>query len=121
MKTINLKGKQYAPVSERIKAFHEAVNQDSDYQMPSILTEVHFADGWVWFKATISYARGEYTGHALGKVDAEKAFEKLETVAVGRALANAGFAVDGEIASLDEMERFQANTEPDTSSNDLDF
>jgi len=50
----------------------------------------------------------EATGHALGENKGQKAFEKLETIAVGRALALLGYAVDGEIASSEEMEEFLA-------------
>jgi len=35
-----------------------------------------------------------------------KDFEKQETIAVGRALAFAGFLSDGEVASYEEMEDF---------------
>ena len=36
-----------------------------------------------------------------------KSFEKLESIAVGRALAFAGFSADGEIASFEEMEEYE--------------
>lgn len=36
-----------------------------------------------------------------------KALEKLETVATGRALANLGYMKDGQIASTEEMEQFE--------------
>jgi hypothetical protein len=36
----------------------------------------------------------------------EKDFEKLETIAVGRALAYLGYSVGGEIASSEEMDEF---------------
>ena len=49
-----------------------------------------------------------YTGHSFGKAGGDKAFEKLETVAVGRALAFAGYTGEGDIASAEEME----NVEP---------
>jgi hypothetical protein len=37
----------------------------------------------------------------------EKSFEKLETIAVGRALAFAGYLADGEIASMEEMAKYE--------------
>ena len=37
----------------------------------------------------------------------DKDFEKLETVAVGRALALLGYLASGEIASSEEMEEFE--------------
>lgn len=51
----------------------------------------------------------EATGHAYAKIDGtEKQFEKLETIAVGRALAMLGYAASGEVASFEEMEEFTA-------------
>jgi hypothetical protein len=46
------------------------------------------------------------TGHSYGKTTDEKAFEKLETVAVGRALALLGYLNNGDIATSEEMEEF---------------
>lgn len=100
IKTINLKGKQYAPVAERVKAFHE------DHKDGQIQTENQFNEGYCIFKATVSFDSRTFNGHAFGKVGTEKAFEKLETVAVGRALAMAGYLSGGEIASYDEIEEF---------------
>lgn len=65
----------------------------------------------VTFKAFIladksdEYSR-EATGHSYGNIGDEKSFEKLETIAVGRALALLGYASDGEVASYEEMEEF---------------
>jgi hypothetical protein len=101
IKTINLKGREYAPVGERVKAFHEAFKEGT-----SILTDVEFKEGWAYVKATVSFEEKVFTGHSFGKLGTEKALEKLETVAVGRALAFAGFAPDGSIASYEEIERF---------------
>lgn len=42
---------------------------------------------------------------AEGK-EAKKDFEKLETIAIGRALAVLGFLKDGQVASTEEMENF---------------
>ena len=42
---------------------------------------------------------------AIGQKD--KDFEKLESIALGRALANLGYLASGEIASTEEMEEFQ--------------
>lgn len=41
------------------------------------------------------------------KVEQEKGFEKLETIAVGRALAMLGYAADGNVASDEEMRAFE--------------
>jgi hypothetical protein len=107
IKTIDLKGKAYAPVGNRLNAFHEK------YSSNSIRTSYNFAEGWCIFRAKVvpNVEKPEiyYTGHSMGKVNTEKALEKLETVAIGRALAIAGFAPDGTIASYEEMEKFNGN------------
>lgn len=109
IKTVNLKGKEYAPVSERLAAFHEA------YPNSSIDNTYDFKEGWCIFKSVITPDVGmpdrAYSGHSMGQVTKEKALEKLETVAVGRALAFMGFAADGSIASLEEMQKFYGNEE----------
>jgi len=66
----------------------------------------------VIFKAvTITDKKDEYcreaTGHSYGDIGGAKDFEKLETIAVGRALALLGYATSGEIASVEEMEEFE--------------
>ena len=111
IKTVTLKGKEYAPVHERIKAFHDK------YKQGSITTSYEFKEGYVIFKATVTplvdkneeWTQERYfTGHAFGKVGTEKAFEKIESVAIGRALAIAGFGADGSIASFEEIQQWQA-------------
>lgn len=104
MKTIKLQGKDYAPVNERIKAFHEA------FKNGSIQTEPKSTERFVSVKATvipdIHKPERIFTAHSYGTIKGIKAFEKLETVAVGRALAYLGFGIDGSIASFEEMETF---------------
>ena len=108
--TIDLKGKAYAQVKDRIKEFRA--------DCPNGLVETSFtlSDTSLVFKARIlkdkaNPASAEAIGHSfkeLKKVsEAEKQFEKQETIAVGRALALLGYASDGEIASSEEMEEFQ--------------
>lgn len=107
-KTINLgKGSQviaYAKVSARVAEAHRA------NKLISIRTEVEFKDGWVLTKAKVipdvTNLERFFTGTSLGKAGTEKALEKLETIAVGRALAFAGFLSDGEIASSEEMAKY---------------
>lgn len=107
MKTINLKGKEYAPVSERLKALHEEVAQlEGEDKHLRIETEVTLGENSVLVKATVTTYRGTFTGHSLGSFKNDKGVEKQESVAVGRALAFAGFTADGEIASYDEVKEF---------------
>jgi hypothetical protein len=106
MKTINLQGKEYAQVVERIKEFRKDCPNGLIETFPTIQE-----DGQVMFKAKVLKNKAdsnsaEATGHSLGMNKGIKAFEKLETIAVGRALAMLGYASDGEIATGEEMEEF---------------
>lgn len=104
--TIDLKGKAYATVPTRIKEFRNENPNGLIETKPDIQ-----ADGTVIFSARIlkdkaNHSSGEATGHAIGKMNGDKAFEKLETISVGRALALLGYMASGEVASSEEMERF---------------
>ena len=112
-RTINIgKGNQaieYAKVSARIAELHK------DYKNAAIKTEFEFKDGWAIFKANlildVKNPDRVFNGTSMGKVGAVKAFEKLETIAVGRALALAGFLSDGEIASSEEMASYEESVD----------
>lgn len=106
-KTIDLKGKQYSEVKTRIKEFRTDNPRGLIETVPTIQP-----DGQILFRTRILKDKGdetsaEATGHALGANKGEKAFEKLETISVGRALALLGYSADGEIASSEEMEEFE--------------
>lgn len=115
MKLINLKGNDYAPVDERLRAFHK------QYPNSSIQTKIEFKDKFVVAYATVTpdveKPNRIFNGSSFGMIDKEKAFEKLETVAVGRALAFAGFLADGKIASFEEMEKFFEGEDQEVSLN----
>jgi hypothetical protein len=106
--TINLSGKQYAQVKDRIKEFR------SDNPRGLIETTPTFTEDGIMFKARIvkdksDPASAEASGHSFAKAkvnEKEKQFEKQESIAVGRALVLLGYASDGEIASGEEMEEF---------------
>jgi hypothetical protein len=111
MNTIKIKGKDYVPVSERIK--HLAENNhysiSTDYQ--------YFPERKMWVvKATLSiYKNGgvfTYSGLAqeiesnnYKEVNHTSALENAETSAIGRAAAFAGLGIDGGIASADEVNK----------------
>lgn len=122
-KTMSLAGNDYAKVAERLKLFRED-NPKSKTQTDHKYLE----DGSVEFKAWLWKDKTEYLdlvksgvtdmatllstadsdGDAKGQATDKKAFEKLQTIAVGRALANLGYLGSGEIASFEEMEEFNA-------------
>lgn len=106
-KTIDLQGREYAQVAERLKLFR-ADNPRGDIET----TFNKNAEGETVFTAKVTKDKADSssasaTGHSLGNVKLNKDFEKLETIAVGRALALLGYAASGDIASSEEMEEFE--------------
>lgn len=107
VQTINLKGNEYATVPQRLLEFR------NKHPRSGVETKPEFQpDGTVVFAATITKDKSDpnsasATGHSYGKNATEKAFEKLETVAVGRALALLGYLNNGQIATTEEMEEFE--------------
>ena len=104
MKTINIKGKEYVPVVERVK---EAHIQD---EKVSITTEmVGYDDSRVTIKATVVFKGQTFTGHSqalYGKgMMGDVALEVAETSAIGRALGFANIGLLDGIASADEMRK----------------
>ena len=106
IETIDLKGKDYATVPQRLKEFR------SKNPRAVITTKPTITDGTVMFEAHIlvdkaEEASAEATGHSYGKMTGDKAFEKQETIAVGRALALLGYLNNGQVATTEEMEEFE--------------
>lgn len=103
--TTNIKGKEYAPVAERVRAFREVL---PDWRI--ITNIVSFQDQeWV-INAEIQDQDGDVmaNGHASEKVGAgninrTSALENAETSAVGRALGFLGVGIAASIASADEV------------------
>lgn len=107
VQTINLKGNEYALVPQRLKQFRQDNPRGSVTPTPDIRP-----DGTVVFSVRIIKDKADptsadATGHSYGKLTGEKAFEKLETIATGRALSLLGYLNNGEIASTEEMEEFE--------------
>lgn len=102
--TINLKGKQYVQVKDRLKYFREHF---ADY---GIVTVPTIGKDGVVFKAEICNKDGRVvsTGHSFGSFQKDKGMEKQESVAVGRALAFFGIGIDNSVASADEMQDFNS-------------
>lgn len=102
---IDVKGKNYVEVNQRILGFREVFPEGS------IETEIlSIGDGVVTMKAIIRDASGRIlsTGHAQEKENASyinktSYIENCETSAVGRALGIIGFGATESIASAEEV------------------
>ena len=103
--TTDIKGKDYAEVNQRIKAFR-MVEPDG-----GIITEILSLDGGMCvIKATILDGTGKVLGigHAYEKegstfINKTSYIENCETSAVGRALGMCGFGIDTSVASYEEV------------------
>lgn len=109
--TVSLKGNDYALVPARLKEFREQ-NPNADIE-----SEPHWHDdGSLDFKTRITKdlkdpnsAKGTGWAHYSAKeMQSAKAFEKLQTVSKGRALADIGYLNNGQIATTEEMDEFNA-------------
>jgi hypothetical protein len=105
MKTINIKGKEYIPVNERLKFFRE------NYPNYCLVTElIQATEQHCVFKASIVNPDGVLmaTAHAHetqadGYINKTSFIENCETSAWGRVLGNFGIGIDTSVASADEV------------------
>ena len=103
--TTPIKGKEYAEVPQRVKAFRMLhPNGTIDTQI------VSHENGVVVIKATVADEGGNIlaTGHAYEKegssfINKESYIENCETSAVGRALGFVGLGIDTSICSAEEL------------------
>jgi hypothetical protein len=110
--SIKFGDKDYALVPDRLKIFREE-NPRASIETSHELN----VDGSIVFKATIVKDRSDpHSATATGtarytevELKKPKAFEKLETVSIGRSLANLGYLNDGQIATTEEMEEWEAS------------
>ena len=124
IRTTDIKGKEYAEVNQRIKAFRMV------YPTGMIKTEmVSNENGVCIFRAEVGFnttiveenqIRNEYTLLATGTayekenstfINKTSYIENCETSAVGRALGMAGFGIDTSVASAEEVQNAIANQE----------
>lgn len=124
LKTVNIKGKEYVEVNERVKYFRET------YPGWSIETDLlSNDDGVCVFKATVKNDAGAImaTGHAYEKesssfINKTSYIENCETSAVGRALGLLGIGIDTSIASSEEVVNAMNNqSSDDPRANKIDF
>ena len=101
-----IKGKEYAEVNQRIKAFRML------FPMGTIRTKlVHLENGMCIIKAYVYAEKGVLlgTGHAYEKegssfINETSFIENCETSAIGRALGMCGFGIDTSVCSAEELD-----------------
>lgn len=118
MKTINIKGKEYVPVVERVKEFHRICRGNITTEvLPSADTNRVMVKAKIYITAFLSQAGAfstyetpyEFTGHSQAEYGKGNmggvALEVAETSAIGRALGFANIGLIDGIASADEMRK----------------
>lgn len=106
IKTTGIKGKQYAEVPQRIKAFRSICPNGA------ITTEIIYHDNGVCIiKATVVDEDGRILGTGMAEekegstpINKTSYIENCETSAVGRALGMCGFGIEVAVASYEEVQ-----------------
>lgn len=115
IKTTDIKGKEYAEVNQRIKAYRMV------YPNGTIRTKLaKLENGICVFMAEVTNNEGDViaTGTAYEKenstyINKTSYIENCETSAVGRALGMAGFGIDTSVASAEEVANAIKNQDED--------
>lgn len=104
LKTVNIKGKEYVEVNQRIMAFRDM------YPNGSIMTDMLSNEGGVCVFKAVVVVDGQIvaTGHAYEKegstfINKTSYLENCETSAIGRALGCLGIGIDTSVASVEEV------------------
>lgn len=115
IKTTNIKGKEYAEVNQRIKAFRML------YPDGFIKTEMLSNDNGVCvFKAIVGFYDEHGVSRMLGNgyayeregstfINSTSYIENCETSAIGRACATLGIGIDTSVASYEEVSNAMLN------------
>lgn len=118
--TTNIKGKEYAEVNQRIKAFRMVYPEGTiETELVSNQNGICIFKAWVYAKKVWVEDVGEESGYwkysqLLGTgtayekegstfINKTSYIENCETSAVGRALGMAGFGIDTSVASAEEV------------------
>lgn len=123
IKTTDIKGKEYAEVNQRIKAYRMV------YPTGTIRTEMMSNENGVCiFRATVTDEDDNIlaTGTAYEKegstfINKTSYIENCETSAVGRALGMCGFGIDTSVASAEEVQNAITNQEKKDDNEKLDL
>ena len=111
LKTVNIKGKEYVEVNERIKYFRKT------YPKYSLTSEVlEKTSDSILIIASILDEEGRVIANGLAEENRGSSYinktsyvENCETSAWGRALANFGIGLDTSVASAEEVQNAIAN------------
>lgn len=124
IRTTDIKGKAYAEVNQRIKAFRMLFPEGF---IRSQIIDIR--DGVCVMHAEVGYYTEDGTRNILGEgtayeketssfINKTSYIENCETSAVGRALGMAGFGIDTSVASFEEVANAIANQNaPETAQN----
>ena len=114
IRTTNIKGKEYAEVNQRIKAFRMC------YPEGFIRTQLlSVEDGVCIMRAEVGDGENilgtgtAYENEKSSYINKTSYIENCETSAVGRALGMAGFGIDTSVASYEEVSNAIAQQEAD--------
>ena len=121
LKTVNIKGKEYVEVNERVKYFK------AKFPNYSLETElIKFDEKQCVVKAIIKDDKGIIRSTGLAFEDKASSFinktsylENCETSAVGRALGFLGIGIEGAICSAEEVQNAIENQKEGKSLDDL--
>lgn len=107
-KAINIKGKSYVLVADRVAYFNETYDKGAIETIYELIGDMFIVRATV--HPVASDATRSFTGHSQatigdGMVNKTAALENAETSAVGRALGLMGIGVIDSIASMDEMNK----------------
>tara|TARA_R100000278_G_scaffold14659_1_gene15250 strand:- start:73 stop:636 length:564 start_codon:yes stop_codon:yes gene_type:complete len=113
MKTINIHGKKYVEVNERIKYFRE------NYKGWSLTSDfIELTEQRCVIKATVLNEEGRIIGDGIAEetkgstyINKTSFVENCQTSAWGRALGSIGIGIDSSIASADEVKMAIAQKE----------
>ena len=116
LKSINIKGKQYVEVNERLRYFRENYK---DWSLESSVIEK--TESSITIKATIKDNEGRVRATGIAEeikgstfINKTSYVENCETSAWGRALANLGIGIDVSVASYDEVANAITQQKPKT-------
>ena len=125
IKTTDIKGKDYAEVNQRIKAFRMVYpggtietemlgNESNDKGIHVCIFKTYIYDNDTLLATGTAYEKEDSTF-----INKTSYIENCETSSVGRALGMAGFGIDTSVASAEEVQNAIANQENKKAAKNL--